>query len=168
MLIKLIEIKIMKNIKYIVASFLLTSSAFADEAVKILVPAILPSDTPIAAAVKKECAVPEKIGESIYLAVKQSFKNAEKVYSAESTDGYLVKSTLLNVYGAGGGGWSGSKAVSMRIEILKGGAVVKSTVLQRGSTGGVFGGLSGTCKIMERIEKALGNDSVKWLKENIQ
>ncbi len=53
--------------------------------------------------------------------------------------------------------------MTIRAEMLKGGAVVGTTVLTRSSSGGVFGGFKGTCSILDRVAGALGKDVAVWL-----
>lgn len=138
---------------------LLPAAGFASERLFVQVPAILDPAAPIAAAVKRECGVESLVGNHAL----------KSIGSARSTDtdqvgaNKLLKLTILSVHGAGGGGWSGPKSMTVRADLLQGGQVVRTTVLQRSSTGGVFGGMSGTCAIMERIAVALGKDVSVWL-----
>jgi hypothetical protein len=141
----------------------LCAAAHAD-GLLVQVPAVLDSAAPITSHVRSDCAVPELVGKHVLSHVAQRLPDARAAAApqAGSTEA-MLKLTLLGVYGAGGGSWSGAKSVALKAELVDNGQAVAATVLQQRSRGGVLGGVSGTCPIFERIAEALGRDVAAWL-----
>lgn len=139
----------------------------AGDRLLVQVPAVLDPAAPIAPAVKSQCAVELLIGNHVYQQVSQRIPHAEQVAdgSKAGSDKFL-KLTILAVHGVGGGSWSGPKSMTIRADLMQRGRTLQSKVLQRHSGGGVFGGLTGTCPIMERIAVTLGKDVAGWLPVN--
>lgn len=136
----------------------------ASEQLLVQVPAVLDPAAPITPAVKSECGVDVLIGNHVLQAVSERFPGASPVKDGtKAGSNKFLKLTILSVYGVGGGAWSGPKSMTIRADLLKNGRVVQSKVLQRTSGGGVFGGLRGTCPIMERIAVTLGKDVALWV-----
>lgn len=140
-------------------------ASLADDKIVVVVPAILDPGAPIGEAVKRECAVETSVGNQIFQRVNERFPGTDQTSNpGHARPGAVVlKATLISVQGAGGGGWSGSKSITLRAEIFQDTKPVGSKILVRHSTGGVLGGVSGTCAIMDRIAGALGRDVTAWL-----
>jgi hypothetical protein len=142
----------------------LSFPAYASEGILVQVPAVFAPGAPVAEAVKRECGVESLVGNHVFQKVSErvsgvgQFEHIEKAGS-----GKILKLTILSVQGVGGGGWTGPKAITLSASVLQNGQVLQSTVLRRQSSGGAFGGSSGTCPIMERIAVALGKDVANWL-----
>jgi hypothetical protein len=136
----------------------------ADDKLFVQVPALLDSNAPIAEAVKRDCRVEALVGDQVFQRVKERFPGAEQVSDpSKSGSDRTLKLTITGVLGAGGGAWSGSKAITVRAEVIQNAKTIANTTLTRQSGGGAFGGLKGTCAIMERIAVALGRDVAAWL-----
>jgi hypothetical protein len=140
------------------------SSAHGTERLLVQVPAALDPAAPIARAVRAECGVEMLVGNHVFAQVGQRWPGAESVAGpGNAGSAKLLRVTLLSVMGTGGGAWSGSKSMTVRADLVQNGRTLQSTVLTRQSGGGVFGGMKGTCAIMERIAVTLGKDVAAWL-----
>lgn len=141
------------------------AQARAGERIAVSVPALLDRDAPIAESVKRDCAVEARVGDEVFLRVSERFPEAEKTEHAipAASGTTVLKITIIGALGAGGGAWSGPKAMTVRADVIRDAKTVANTTLKRQSSGGVFGGVSGTCAIMDRIAAALGRDVAAWL-----
>jgi len=73
---------------------------------------------------------------------------------------------LVSATSAGNAFTGHRKSVTARAEFYVGGKVARTTTLTRDSMGGAFGGLKGSCSVLERTVTTLGADVVKWLKQD--
>jgi len=134
-------------------------AASANERLFLQVPAILDPSAPIPTAVKKECSLELLLGNYALSAINQRIGSVQSVSAPEQAGiNKIVQLTIISAHGHGGGGWSGPKSASIRVDISKEGTIVGSTVLTRSSRGGAFRGFTGTCAIFDRIARALGKD----------
>lgn len=132
---------------------------------KLLIqPTQFASGVSVVDSVKRECELEEKIDEWVYESVSKKFPGAARLEKGRSAgDDKVLKVTITNVYGAGGGAYSGPKSMAVQVELVQGGKVIASTSKNRSSGGGAFGGMKGTCAIFGRVAKALGADVAAWL-----
>ena len=152
------------NLILLMSALLLPLSATADDRVFVQVPAMIAPEASIPNAVRSQCAVDTLVGNYALSAVGKRFPSAQAASAPDQAGvATFVKLTVVSVVGFGGGSWSGPKAMAIRAEILKGGAVVGSTLLTRSSSGGMFGGFKGTCSILDRVAVALGKDVAAWV-----
>ena len=144
----------------------LAQTAPAQQKIAVTVPAALDPSAPIAESVKRDCAVETKVGQEVFMRVSERFPGTETAPQGSSVISggkILLKVTIVGVLGAGGGAWSGPKAMTIRADVIQNEKAGPSRTFNRQSTGGAFGGLSGTCAIMDRIAVALGRDVAAWL-----
>jgi hypothetical protein len=157
----------LKNLTRLTGAVLLFSLSFiaqAEEKLFVQVPAVLAPDAPITPSVKRECAVELLLGNHVFEQVNQRLGTAVQLQDITQAGSDKVLSlTLLDVYGVGGGNWSGAKAITLKVELSQGGKVLATKILRRSSRGGIFGGMSGTCPIFERTAIALGKDVARWI-----
>ena len=157
----------MRKTKFWLCGMLLLGAAFAsnaDDRLLVQVPALLDPSAPIEDSVKRDCRVEGRVGDQVYLRVSESHPGAAQISDpAKAGPDRFLKVTILSVMGHGGGSWSGNKAMTIRVDVAQNAKVFASKTLSRQSGGGVLGGVSGTCAIMERIALALGKDVAKWL-----
>jgi hypothetical protein len=148
-----------------IVALCLAQGARAEERIAVTVPAILDPAAPIAEGVKHSCGVEAKVGEEIFLRISERFPGTEKTRAPQTIalGRTVVKVTILGVLGPGGGGWSGFKSISIRADVMRNAKMIVSRILNRTSSGGIWGGISGTCPIMDRIAVALGRDVAAWL-----
>jgi hypothetical protein len=147
-------------ISTLVASF----PASANESLFLQVPAIVHPSAPIPGAVRRDCAIEELVGKHALTGIGERDFSVQAVSAPEQAgDGTLVQLTILYVDAFGGGGLTGEKTMTIRADIKKGGVTLGSTVIKRWSKGGIFGSVSGTCTILERVAVRLGKDVATWL-----
>lgn len=139
-------------------------TAHASERLLVQVPAVLDPAAPIVDSVKRECGVELLIGNHVFQKVNERIGGAKQLTDvAKAGPDKLLQLTILSVQGVGGGNWSGYKAITIRAQVSQNSQVIGTTVLRRKSSGGMLGGVSGTCAIMERVAIALGQDVAGWL-----
>lgn len=82
----------------------------------------------------------------------------------KSGDYHVLDVVIADVFGAGGGAWSGPKYLSLRGSLkTKGGKVIGTFTARRHSSGGAFGAVKGTCGILKRCSRTLGKDVAQFL-----
>ena len=144
--------------------FCASLAAYADENIAVQMPAVLAPNAPIAQGVASDCGVELLVGNHVFEKVSARYKSAVQIQNIDKAGAdKVLRLTILSVEGVGGGGWSGRKAITVRADLWQNGQVLETTTLRRRSGGGLFGGVSGTCKIMERIAIELGEDITSWL-----
>jgi hypothetical protein len=148
----------------IVALCTLAGAAQAAERI-VMSPVALAPNASIGENIKRECGVEGVVSKEVSQRVSERFPLAEQSQAPDQDDGetLVLKVTILAVSGFGGGSWSGAKSMAIQADVLRNGAIGASHMLSRSSKGGVFGGMSGTCAIMDRIAVALGRDVAAWL-----
>jgi len=137
----------------LVALLAISASAWAD-GVQLLTPVTYAADSAVVPKVREACKLEDRLAADVGGALSGS---------TTSTSGEVVKVSIVDVMGLGGGGWTGPKAISIRVDLMKDGKIERSTHLTRTTTGGVFGGFKGTCSMLERDSATLGKDVAKWV-----
>ncbi len=112
-------------------------------------------------AVKRECELEAKLDEWVLEGVSKKYPGSS--VGEKSGGGKVLKLTIVNVYGVGGGAYSGPKSMTVQADLMQGTKVMASTTKSRSSGGGAFGNMKGTCAIFGRVAKALGSDVAAWL-----
>ncbi len=111
--------------------------------------------------VKQECDIQGRLPKYIKSYAK---KHTDVVFTTESLDSVDGKTLYLefeHVFAPGGGGYSGAKSVSVTGELKDNGEVIASLTADRAA---LFGMTPGTCSMLKRVAKKLGQDIGKWLK----
>jgi hypothetical protein len=111
--------------------------------------------------VKKECDMQGRLPKYIKSYAK---KHTDVVFTTESLDSVDGKTLYLefeHVFAPGGGGYSGAKSVSVTGELKDNGEVIASLTADRAA---LFGMTPGTCSMLKRVVKKLGQDIGNWLK----
>ena len=80
----------------------------------------------------------------------------------ESVEGKVLFLEITNVYAPGGGGYSGSKSVTVSGELKENGELIASVEARRRT---LIGMMPGTCSMLKRVAKKLGEDIAVWLRE---
>jgi len=147
-----------------IAALCMAHASIAQEKIAVLVPAVLDPSAPIEDSVKRECNVESMIGNEVFQRVSERYPGTAQFQNpGQAGDGYVLKVTITSVVGAGGGAWTGKKAISIRADVLQNSNIAATKDLNRQSGGGIYGGTIGTCKIMELIAVALGKDVAAWM-----
>jgi hypothetical protein len=140
--------------KFAFAALLAACAAAHADGVKLLTPVSYAAESSVVPKVREACKLEERLTADV---------GGQLAGTTDSTQGEVVRVSIVDVMGVGGGGWTGPKAISLRVELLKDGKVQRSTHLTRTTTGGAFGGFKGTCSMLERDSSVLGKDVAKWV-----
>ena len=130
----------------------------------LLIQSVLDPKTHVVEAVKRDCALDTMVGDWVLESVSKKHPGTKKVQQGDKPgNGKVLKVTIINVMGVGGGAYSGPKGMTVRAELMQSGKVLATTTKERTSSGGAFGGMKGTCAIFGRVAKTLGSDVAGWL-----
>jgi hypothetical protein len=152
------------NIGLGVAGLCFAVLAHSGESFLVQVPADYDPNAPVAPAVRRECGIEAIVGNHVFKEVSARYPESKQIKGQEAgRSERQVLLTIVSVQGLGGGSWSGAKSITIRADLVQNQKTVSTRVFNRGSRGGVFGGMSGTCQIMERIAITLGKDALFWL-----
>lgn len=113
--------------------------------------------------VKDECAVEVKLAGQVRNQLGKHFYVIPIKDVAEAGEEKVVGLAISEVYGVGGGGWSGSKSITAQAKLQQGGKVIGVFKDRNSSSGGVLGPFQGTCAILDRAAQGLAEDIAKWL-----
>lgn len=146
------------------AALCLAFSAGADERILVVLPPVFEQGAPIAGTVARDCNVEQLIGSRMVEGLAKRFSSVGEIQHPDGAGNqrYLLLK-IQSVLGVGGGNWSGAKAITIRVDLYDNAKLAETQVFSRNSRGGVLGGVSGTCPIMDRIAKQLGEDAAKWV-----
>ena len=147
----------------LLAALLTPLCAAASDRLFLQLPVMVDQSAPIPNAVKAECGVEMLLGNHALSSLSRSNGQVQTVEGpGQAGTGKLIQLTIISVHGYGGGSWSGPKSISLRADLKQNGETLSTTVLNRSSTGGFFGGIKGTCDILNRVAVALGKDLARW------
>ena len=139
--------------------------AHADEKFFVQERAVFDEKAEVPPAVFHECKLDEHLGREVFRRVSESIPGAAPLRSpAEPGELKYLKLTIVEVHGWGGGSWSGAKSVRLRADLQQSGRQIATHIFFRGSRGGAWGPMMGTCGIMDRIAETLGRDAAGWAK----
>lgn len=113
--------------------------------------------TDVRAAVREQC----KLGTKLAGFIAESNASVELVEKLGG--GSVLVIHITEVHAPGGGAFSGPKWLESKGTLKKGGKAVASFRAKRFTTGGVFGAFKGTCAIIARTTKVMGQDIGAWL-----
>ena len=113
-------------------------------------------------ALKEECEFQTRLPAYIKKEAKRSVDVVLSEAPLEDVEGKTLSLEITNMYGLGGGAYSGSKSAVVSGELKENGEVIASMSARRHS---IMGMMPGTCSIMKRIAKKMGEDIADWLKE---
>jgi len=112
--------------------------------------------------VKKECKFESRLPEYIRKQAKRGLKVVVTEEPLEDVQGKVLFLETTNVHAPGGGGYSGSKSAIVTGELKENGEVIASVTARRRT---LVGMTPGTCSMLKRIAKKLGEDIADWLRE---
>jgi len=112
--------------------------------------------------IKNECKFETRLPEYLKKEAKRTFDVVLSKESLEDAEGKTLSLIIANMYGLGGGAFSGSKSAIVTGELKENGEVIASMSLRRHS---IMGMAPGTCSILKRIAKKMGEDIAEWLEE---
>ena len=113
-------------------------------------------------AVKAECEFETRLPEYIKKAAKRDIDVVLSKEPLDAAEGKVLYLEVTNMFGLGGGIYSGSKSAIVSGVLKENGDVIGSVQVRRRS---IMGMMPGTCSIMKRIAKKIGEDYAGWLLE---
>lgn len=149
-----------------VAIAMLPSIAFADGTLNVQKMASYDKNLSVPQAVKTECMLESKIPEFVEAAAKGQFDSVNLVNQVPN-GGKNLTMKIVGINATGGGAWSGPKSVTIEGKLHDKGKVVGTFKATRYSGGGAFGAYKGTCSILNRCAKTLGEDVARWLQDPV-
>ena len=135
--------------------------AGAAETVKIQRSIPFASTAQVPAAVKESCQLQTKVPEFVSQSAGGSVQLVDGALNRKV--GRVLEMEITEVHAPGGGAFSGPKWLSVKGELYDRGKQIGSFRAKRYTTGGAFGAFKGTCSIIGRCTKAIGEDIAKWL-----
>jgi hypothetical protein len=143
------------------AIVLASPPAGAADTTKLLRSIPFASEAPVPAAVREQCSLQTKVPEFVAQAAGSSVELVDGALDRKK--GRVLEMEITEVHAPGGGAFSGPKWMSVKGELYDKGKLIGSFRAKRYSTGGAFGGFKGTCSIIGRCTKAIGDDIAGWL-----
>jgi hypothetical protein len=141
-------------------AFALTSLAQADT-VTISQSTPFAEGSHVTDAVKQECGLEIRLPKYIKSYAEKHTNVVFTTEPLESVEGKTLYLEFEQVFAPGGGGYSGAKSVSVVGELKENGEVIASLTADRAA---LFGMTPGTCSMLKRVAKKLGEDIGAWLK----
>lgn len=111
-------------------------------------------------AVKKECAFEERLPKYLKSEAKKIADIVMTTEPLDAAEGKVLFMEITHVFAPGGGGYSGAKNVEVEGELRENGEVIASFMVDRSA---LFGMTPGTCSMLKRVAKKLGEDIAEWL-----
>lgn len=115
--------------------------------------------------VREQCLLPEKLSGFIRDNAQNQYDNVIVDASRVPAGADVLKVQIIKVLAPKGGGWSGPKFLTVKGSLKRSGALIGSFSGKRTSMGGAFGVFKGTCDILGRCTKTLGQDIALWLQD---
>jgi len=143
------------------ASFVTAAPADAADTVKIQRSIPYASTAQVPAAVKDQCQLQTKVPDFISQSAGGSVQLVDGALNRKV--GRVLELEITEVHAPGGGAFSGPKWMSVKGELYDRGKQIGSFRAKRYTTGGAFGAFKGTCSLIGRCTKALGEDIARWL-----
>jgi len=114
-------------------------------------------------AVRNECELERHLVEDATTKITKEYGRVELAsVNDEVGNDKVIKITITNAWGAGGGKWSGPKSLQVLAELKQGGTTVSSASFRRTTSVGLF---RGTCEMLHKVTRELGEDVADWLVE---
>ncbi|KVL83949.1 hypothetical protein [Burkholderia stagnalis] len=140
------------------------SSAFAANPVLLETPVTYAPDASVIKQVRDECHIEDLLTHRVGDVLRRNNRKGNGLLASEA-DATTLRLQIMNVFGVGGGAWSGPKALTVSADLLEGGKVVRHTTVKRWSIGGIWGGFKGTCSILDRTAIFISKDLGRWVRD---
>lgn len=145
----------------VAAAFAASAPAGAAEPVKIVRSIPFAATAQVPPKVRDSCQLGSKLAGFI---AESAGANVKVVDAAPGrAAGRVLEMEITEVHAPGGGAFSGPKWMTVKGELFDRGRSIGSFRAKRFTGGGAFGAFKGTCSIIGRCTKALGEDIAKWL-----
>ena len=141
------------------AALAFSALAHAAQPVSLLLPVSYDDNSNVLNKTKESCKLEDKLATDIGGEIA---RRAGRPGTATTTAGVVLRVSILGSRGIGGGGWTGSKTLTVKVDELMDGESVRTHSFTRKSRGGLAGPFEGTCAILEGISETLAKDVVDW------
>lgn len=143
------------------------SSAFAANPVLLETPVTYAPDAGVIKQVRDECHIEDLLTRHVGDVLRRNNRKGDGLLAsqADAADATTLRLQIVNVFGVGGGAWSGPKALTVSADLLEGGKVVRHATIKRWSIGGVWGAFKGTCSILDRTAIFISKDLARWVRD---
>lgn len=139
-------------------------AAQAADVVHVQRPVPFNENAEVPGAVRRECRLDEKLAD--FLAQYGREKGVTVEFAPQVTaasGGQALVMEITDVVSDGNPFLGHHKAVTVKGKLYREGQLVGSFAGRRNSMGGAFGGFKGSCSVLGRSVKALGEDIAGWL-----
>jgi hypothetical protein len=101
---------------------------------KLLIQAVLDPKVSVVESVKRECGLETMVGDWVLESVGKKYPGSAKLHQGDGAgNGKVLKVTIVNVVGVGGGAYSGPKSMTVRADLMQSGKVLATTTKERSS-----------------------------------
>ena len=122
----------------------------------------------VTGAVINQCKLQTKIPHYIQLySKKNGIAMNLTTQNLSNVNGQVLEVKIVHVTSHRGGAWSGPKSVTISGMLKKEGKLVAKFTAERRTGGGAFGAYKGTCSLLGRCAKTIGQDVARWLKNPV-
>jgi hypothetical protein len=143
----------------------LAVASAAAQSVTVPNPVPYAADNDIAANVKAECQLDTRLAEFIKEGAADEGVTVELASGVtDKTPGRVLLVEIKDAVSAGNAFIGHAKYVSLRGRLLENGKEIGTFRARRSSGGGACGGWKGSCAVLGRCIKVLGEDIGKWLR----
>lgn len=119
---------------------------------------IYSSNAVIREAIINECDLPNTLSNSLKAATESQYPQIlDNIANVDDAD--LLNVEITHAEGTGGGAWTGPKSVAIKANLIRHGKVVGDFKGSRIADAGGYG----TCAILQRSARRLGQDIADWL-----
>ncbi len=115
----------------------------------------------VPAAVRDQCQLQTKVPEFLSQSAGGSVELVDGALNRRV--GRVLEMEIIEVHSPGGGAFSGPKWMTVKGTLYDRGKQIGSFRAKRYTTGGAFGAFKGTCAIIGRCTKVIGQDVATWL-----
>ena len=158
------RMKPLATILCLVGSLALGTPVSAASVVLLETPVTYDPVASVVTAVREQCHVEDLLAHRVGTVLRKRNGSGNGTIDAGTGagDAAVLRLTITNVFGVGGGAYSGPKAITVRAELFEGKDLKRQQKVNRWSLGGFWGGFKGTCTILDRTATALAGDLGKW------
>ena len=134
--------------------------AQAAQPISLLMPVTYETESSVLHKARESCKLDDKLGNGIAAELQKRAGQPRTV--SEVASGVVLRVQLVGGNVLGGGGWTGSKSLTLKVQQLQDGEVVRQRGFSRKGRGGLAGPFEGTCGILEGLADDLAKDVVDW------
>ncbi len=154
----------MRKLIMATAMGLLPVAAVAADTVTIPKPVPYVQDNDIAGNIKRECKINDQLADFIAQAAKEhGVQTAFAATVNPQMPGSILDVQIKDAVSEGNAWLGHHKSTTVIGKLYRNGQLVGSFRGRRNSMGGMFAGYKGSCSVLGRTVKALGNDIGAWL-----